>query len=81
MKNMRKLLSLVFALMLLLSLSVNAFAAENAATINITVEGEPYITQPIDSAISVKAALRLCRHILTSDVSIWRCVLWTHRLF
>lgn len=58
MKNMRKLLSLVLALMLLLSLSVNAFAAENAATINITVEGEPYITQPIDSAISVKAALQ-----------------------
>ncbi len=39
MKNMRKLLSLVLALMLLLSLSVNAFAAENAATINITVLG------------------------------------------
>lgn len=57
MKNMRKLLSLVLALMLLLSLSVNAFAAENAATINITVLGESYITQPINSGDSVKAAL------------------------
>lgn len=57
MKNTRRALSLLLVLMMVLSLNLTAFAATNAATLKITVEGEDYITSTIDSGISVMDAL------------------------
>lgn len=57
MKKMKKLLSMVLVLSMVLSLNMTVFAATDAATLNITVDGTDYVSEATDSGINVKEAL------------------------
>lgn len=58
MKKMKKLLSMVLVLSMVLSLNMTAFAAADAATLHIIVDGIDYMTKTVDSEISVMDALK-----------------------
>lgn len=58
MKMAKRILSLVLVLVMFASLSVTAFATTNGASLVINVEGEYYFDLPIDSGISLMAAMQ-----------------------
>ncbi len=58
MKMAKRILSLVLVLVMFASLSVTAFATTDGASLVIKVEGEDYFDLPIDSGISLMAAMQ-----------------------
>lgn len=58
MKTTRRILSMVFALVMVFSLSVTALATTDGASLVINVEGDYYFELPIDSGISLMDAMK-----------------------